>query len=58
MALSRNSAWKGLVEVLAQSRAEDALSILQSSFEYLQGQRFHSQSGTLFWCLTTVISDI
>lgn len=31
MALSRNSGWKGLLEVLVQSRAEDALSILQSN---------------------------
>lgn len=35
VALSWNSAWKGLLEVVAQSRVEDALNILQSNLEYL-----------------------
>lgn len=36
MALPRSSAWKGLLEILVQSRAEDALSILLSNLEHLQ----------------------
>lgn len=55
---SKNSGWKGLLEVLVQSRAEDALSILQSNLECLQGWRFHSLSGILFECLTTLIPNI
>lgn len=58
MALPRNSGWKGLLEVLVQSRAEDALSILLSNLEHLQGWRFHSLPGTLFECLTTIMIDI
>lgn len=58
MALSRNSGWEGLLEVLVQSRAEDALSILLSNLEHLQGRRFHSLSGALFECLTTIIISI
>lgn len=44
MALSRNSGWKELLEVLVPIRAEDALSILQLNLLYLQGLRFHNLS--------------
>lgn len=58
MALPRNSDWKRLLEVLVQSRSEDALSILRSNLKYAQRWRCHSLSGTLFECLTTVIPNI
>lgn len=39
---------KGHLQAPAQSRAEDALSIGQSSSEYLRAGRVHSLSGVLF----------